>query len=228
MQLSTLSGKDRLAHSSKSNSSFLTQECHSLYWFCSLVGLYKSHYSPTHAHIYFPPARLEKSVCPLFCLSSPTLTYPPLSQRLVSAGSSRLSVSSISVPHLWQMITISGPLGELPVAPWPCLLVPSSPCLHLLTCLKISALALTLQCSSVLIVFCSDWSRPSWRSFNTQPGQRMESQPWRAWSRYTISICWDMLNELGNWISPMVLLTCWLILQASGFISFIEPQLGLC
>lgn len=128
---------------------------------------------------------------------------------------SRLSVSSISVPHLWQMITISGPLGELPVAPWPCLLVPSSPCLHLLTCLKISALALTLQCSSVLIVFYSGWSRPTWRSFNTQLGQRTESQPWSAWSRYTISICWNMLNELGNWILPMVLSD--LLVDLTGF-----------
>lgn len=58
VQLPTLSGKDRQAHSSKANSLFLTQECQSSHWFCGLVGPYQSHYSPTHAQICISPARL--------------------------------------------------------------------------------------------------------------------------------------------------------------------------
>lgn len=136
-----------------------------------LVPINHITHSPMHKYTFPQPDWRN------LCAHSSSFPAPPPPTRHSHRGWSRqdhsgLSVSPISVPHLWQMITTSGSLGELPVASWPCLLVPFSPCLQLLTCLKISALALTPQCLSVLIVVYSGWSWLSWHSFNTQLGQR--------------------------------------------------------
>lgn len=108
----------------ESHSLFLPQEGQSSHWFCSLVGPINH---ITHPHICkyaFP-----QPGCRSLCAHSSTFPVPPWPTHQLHRGRygqdhSGLSVSPISVPYFWQMMTTSGPLGELPMASWHCLLVP--------------------------------------------------------------------------------------------------------